>query len=140
MYLLALICIVSFYLLSNEELVHNHDSDLVKSESINFLEIDVVEFEEKMAKKETFLVLLGNEDCDGCMEYAPILEKEVKEKDLMNRVFHIVVPSDKNKKMISYYGISVTPTTLIIKNGKIIKRVEGVQLEEDVQKLLEQIG
>ena len=72
----------------------------------------------------------------GCSEQAPI-NREV-EKDLHVSIEEVDVV--KNPRFVRRYGLRVTPTILILRNGEERRRFEGLvhreELEEAVRKYL----
>jgi len=76
------------------------------------------------------------EGCMGCSEQAPI-NREV-EKDLHVSIEEVDVV--KNPRFVRRYGLRVTPTILILRNGEERRRFEGLvhreELEEAVRKYL----
>jgi len=76
------------------------------------------------------------EGCMGCSEQAPI-NREV-EKDLHVSIEEVDVV--KNPRFVGRYGLRVTPTTIILRNGEERRRFEGLvhreELEEAVRKYL----
>lgn len=137
-YFLPFLCIFSFLTLQNDYANHVHDeASLKEAEYIPFTKIAASYFEQKITSQETFFVMVGSEECSGCLEYSPILKEAAGNLEVMDRVFYIDIDSEDNKEiMLTDYGIAVLPTTLIIVNGEIVNRVEGVQLENEVEILL----
>ncbi|MDD1706839.1 MAG: thioredoxin family protein [Methanoregulaceae archaeon] len=76
------------------------------------------------------------EGCMACQEQEPI-NREV-EKALSLHIESI--NPLKNRSTIEEYSLQVTPTTVIIKDGKVVERFEGLvhqeQLEDAIKKHL----
>ena len=74
--------------------------------------------------------------CMGCMEQAPINAEVVK-------AFNISIEeidAEKNPQYIKEFQLKVTPTVVVIKDGVVKERLEGVvhreQLEATLKKYL----
>ena len=82
------------------------------------------------------VVSYTQEGCMACTEQSPI-NREV-EKNLSITIEEI--DAMKNPSSIKEYQLRVTPTTLIIRDGVVKERFEGVvhreQLEEAIRKYL----
>jgi thioredoxin 1 len=82
------------------------------------------------------VVSFFQEGCMACMEQDPI-NKEVE--TALGIKIESVNPL-KNRSYINEFGLKVTPTIIIIKDGEIKQRFEGVvhreQLEEAIRKNL----
>ena len=74
--------------------------------------------------------------CMGCMEQTPI-NREV-EKKLSLKIEEI--DAVKNPQYIKEYQLKVTPTIVVVKDGEVKERLEGVvhreQLESTLKKYL----
>lgn len=69
------------------------------------------------------------EGCMGCEEQTPILHEtknalgiEIEEIDAV-----------KNPRYIKEYNLRVTPTTLVIEDGEVRERMEGLVHREDLE-------
>jgi thioredoxin 1 len=69
------------------------------------------------------------EGCMACQEQEPI-NKEI-EKALNIRI-EAINPL-KNRSYISQYNLHVTPTVLVIRDGEVVARFEGVVHREELE-------
>ncbi len=72
--------------------------------------------------------------CGPCKMQTPILEK-LKEK-MGDRIEVRKLDVDQHMKEATEYRISVVPTLVIEKDGKIIRRLEGVTGASELEKIL----
>jgi thioredoxin 1 len=72
--------------------------------------------------------------CGPCRMQAPILEELAKK--LGDTVEIRKVDVDENRDLAEKYGISVVPTLIIEKDGKIVQTMEGVTDASTLEKLL----
>jgi len=74
--------------------------------------------------------------CMGCQEQEPINREVEKALSLPIEEINVL----KNRSTIEEYTLQVTPTIVIIKDGKVVERFEGVvhreQLEDAIKKHL----
>ncbi len=72
--------------------------------------------------------------CGPCKMQTPILEK-LKEK-MGDRIEVRKLDVDQNMKEATDYRVSVVPTLVIEKDGKVIKRIEGVTGAAELEQIL----
>ncbi|MFA4877758.1 MAG: thioredoxin family protein [Methanoregula sp.] len=70
--------------------------------------------------------------CMGCMEQAPINAETGKTLGITIEEIDAV----KNPQYIKEYQLTATPTILVIKDGKIMERFEGVVHSEQLESVL----
>ena len=75
------------------------------------------------------VITFYQEGCMGCEEQTPILREtqdalgiEIEEIDAV-----------KNPRYIKEYNLRVTPTTLVIEDGEVRERMEGLVHREDLE-------
>jgi thioredoxin 1 len=70
----------------------------------------------------------SQQGCMACAEQAPI------NKAVSNSLGIQIEEIDaiKNPDMIKKFGLRVTPTTIIIRDGNVVERFEGVVQEEEL--------
>ncbi len=73
--------------------------------------------------------------CAPCKLFAPIFAKAQQEY-LMDYIF-TKVNVDENPEIAQYFGIASIPTTLIIKGGKVLRKLVGVVNFETLKQILE---
>ncbi len=78
--------------------------------------------------------------CGPCRVYGPIVDKVAQKYQGKLKVFRMEADAKENQEIIQKYNIQALPTTLLIKNGKVIQTTEGLisqdELEGQVNKLL----
>ena len=72
--------------------------------------------------------------CGPCMMIAPILH-EIAEENPDIKVAKINV--DENPQLAAKFGIISIPTLIVIKNGEIVKKSEGLIPKEQILALLQ---
>lgn len=72
--------------------------------------------------------------CGPCRMQAPILEELGKK--LGDKVEIKKIDVDEHRDLAEKYGISVVPTLIIEKDGKIVQRLEGVTDGATLERLL----
>nr|WP_319375150.1 thioredoxin family protein [uncultured Methanoregula sp.] len=70
--------------------------------------------------------------CMGCMEQAPINAGVQKALNLPIEEIDAV----KNPQYIKQYQLTATPTILVLKDGKVLERFEGVVHAEQLESVL----
>ena len=74
--------------------------------------------------------------CAPCIAFAPIFEKI--QQEYPNFLF-IKVDVDENSIIASEYKITGIPTTLFVKNGKVINKFVGAMNYNNMKQILEKI-
>ncbi len=75
------------------------------------------------------------EGCMGCSEQEPINRGIEKDLHIGIQVIDVV----KNPRFVSGYGLRVTPTTLILRNGMEKRRFEGLVHREELEAALKEL-
>ena len=75
--------------------------------------------------------------CSPCMMFAPVFEK-IQKEHYQNFIF-VKVNVDEVGSVAQEYRITGIPTTLFIKNDKIIHKVVGAVNEEHLRRVLEKL-
>jgi thioredoxin 1 len=86
-------------------------------------------------KNEVVLLDFFAEWCGPCQVMSPWIEK--LKKEYTGQVYIQKVDSDANRHLASHYGIDALPTLILIKNGKILKKEEGLMYEKDIRRMIE---
>jgi len=80
---------------------------------------------------------LWAEWCAPCKMFAPVFEK--LQKEYHNHAIFVKVNVDENQLIAQQYGITGIPTTLFVKNGKVVHKIVGAanynKVKEAVEKL-----
>ncbi len=75
--------------------------------------------------------------CSPCMMFAPVFEKI--QKELYQEFIFVKVNVDEVGAIAQEYRITGIPTTLFIKNNKVIHKVVGAVNEEYLRRVLEKL-
>jgi len=75
--------------------------------------------------------------CSPCMMFAPVFEK--LQKELYQEFIFVKVNVDEVGAIAQEYRITGIPTTLFIKNNKVIHKVVGAVNEEHLRRTLEKL-
>ncbi|MEY4701977.1 MAG: hypothetical protein RL326_2164 [Pseudomonadota bacterium] len=105
----------------------------------NVAEINDVEFDEKVLKASTLVVVdFWAPWCGPCKSIAPVLEEIAKELGTQVAIYKVNV--DDNPKSPSQYGVRAIPNLVIFKGGAEVDRVVGAvpkdQLVATIKKAL----
>ena len=74
--------------------------------------------------------------CQPCKVYSPIIEEFSKE---VSDIFIGKVNIDLHNKFTLKYGIRSIPTTIIFKNGELMKKIPGVMQKNKLHDLVEHL-
>lgn len=75
--------------------------------------------------------------CSPCMMFAPVFEKI--QKELYHEFIFVKVNVDEVGAIAQEYRITGIPTTLFIKNDKVIHKVVGAVNEDHLRRVLEKL-
>ena len=75
--------------------------------------------------------------CGPCMTFAPVFEKIFQEHN--NEIIFLKVNVDVNEDIVRLYGISGIPTTLFIKNKKVIQKIVGATNYNHIKLMIQKI-
>lgn len=95
------------------------------------------EFFTKASNKESFYVAVVQDGCGACNAFKPIFHTLAKEEKIT--VYEINLTTDERSditKLIDDWGITHTPTTLHIQNGKEKNRLIGYQTEDNIKSFM----
>jgi len=73
--------------------------------------------------------------CGPCQMMAPIID-ELK-KEYQGKVLIEEVNVDENNELSQKYDIMSIPTFLILKDGKVVEKINGARTKEDLKGLIE---
>lgn len=95
-------------------------------------EINYTKLNEKIEKKDDFILFIGSYKCSACSVYKETLNKVIKDKQV--KVYYLDVgkiTEEENKKLLDQINYdNVTPTTVFIKGGieeNIYNRLVGAK-------------
>ena len=108
--------------------------------SSNLKSISYSELNKKLDNKETFFFIVTRDGCSHCEDYIPKVEEVLDEYDIVGyNLNYSDLSEEDDEEFYNKYGISATPTTVFIKDGKevsILQRIEGdVSKEKLITKL-----
>ncbi len=75
--------------------------------------------------------------CGTCQRLAPVLSE--LEKEYAGRIRFRGIDVDKAKALFRAHGVKITPTLLLYKDGKVVKRVVGYQSKDSLTRLLDSL-
>lgn len=104
------------------------------SASIKDNTISTQQIEDTIKNEENAFILVGNRNCTSCQKFLPTLEKAAKKTD--TEVYYLDTENTSNKKFITSNNVTVTPTILVIREGKLT-RYEGALEYEATKNILE---
>ncbi|WP_086314671.1 hypothetical protein A5821_002265 [Enterococcus sp. 7F3_DIV0205] len=123
-FMLSIVVVVFFMILTATK----------SSASIKDNTISTQKIEDTIKNEEDAFILVGNRNCTSCQKFLPILEKAAKKTD--TEVYYLDTENTSNKKFITSNNVTVTPTILVIKEGKLT-RYEGALEYEATKNILE---
>ena len=108
--------------------------------SSNLKSLSYKELNKKLENNETFFFVVIRDGCSHCESFVPKVEEVVDEYNIIGYTLNYSdLSEEEDEEFFEKYGISSTPTTVFIKDGKemsILQRIEGnVAKEKLVDKL-----
>ncbi len=98
---------------------------------INYISLD--EYVEKINSDDDFVLVVGRIDCSACIAFKPILQETATSKDL--KIDYVQIDetwTDEDRATLleetqkTYdFNLTGTPTTLIVKDGKLVDKITG---------------
>ncbi|MFX1345993.1 MAG: thioredoxin family protein [Promethearchaeota archaeon] len=76
--------------------------------------------------------------CAPCMVFSPIFKR--LQQEYLNDFIFIKVNVDENQILANSYRITGIPTTLLIKNGKILNKIVGATTYNKMKIILEELN
>ena len=112
-----------------------------------FKSIDASEFEKAFNSSSISVIYMGRSTCSYCVKFLPNLQKAQKEYDYKTLYLDITTVSEDDQKKIvaldeDFFGenYGVTPTVILVKDGKIVDSHIGYSEYSDYAKFLEKNG
>ena len=104
------------------------------SEYSNIHEITVSDLNKMINDKEDFILLISQTSCSHCISFKPILNKALKQEEIIGYELDVQkVSSSEKKEIFNKLDVSGTPTTQIYIDGKKqFDRILGVETEDNV--------
>ena len=99
---------------------------------------EVMEEEFRQSVKEVLVLAdFNSTNCGPCKMIAFVLADV--DKACGDKVQILKVDFDKNKALVEEYGVSGYPTLILIKDGKELKRMTGLQQKPAIIKMIEEV-
>lgn len=96
------------------------------------IRISLEEFEKKVLNNEDFTIMITQSACYYCLEFEPIVNEVLTEKDKVIYEINIsLITTKETERFREYYEFSKTPTIFTIKDNKVISELIGYK-EKDV--------
>lgn len=117
-----------------------------EEENKHLITITFSELKEKINNKETFILLISQEQCSHCAEYKPILKKVLAKHDVYAYELKLDKPKLSKKETAELKDIantSGTPTTIFIENGEETNtstRLVGTKTSSEIENRLKALG
>lgn len=128
--------ILSNYLnsMDNSEVNNNGQQNEVEENKIEIKKVTSSNFEEEVLKSDkTVLIDFYADWCGPCKAYAPIVEAFAAENEDIKVV---KVNVDDSKDLAIKYNAMSIPTTVVIKDGKVINRAVGIISKGNLEELV----
>ena len=115
-----------------------------KIEDSYLIELTYKELEEKINKKESFVLVFTQTQCSHCHEYKPILKRTLAKKKFY--AYEVVLDNlskQEKAKLNDIANVSGTPTTVFIIDGEEVNsssRLVGIQQEDKIVNRLKYYG
>lgn len=115
-----------------------------KIEDSYLIELTYKELEEKINKKESFVLVFTQSQCAHCHEYKPILKRTLAKKKFY--AYEVVLDNlskQEKAKLNDIANVSGTPTTVFIIDGEEVNsssRLVGIQQEDKIVNRLKYYG
>ncbi len=109
----------------------------------NLKEINYKELEEKVAKKESFILEVVQDGCTHCQEFSPKLDKILQKNNIQAFKINLSNMNEQDESKFELkYLIDGTPITLFFNEGStsVMHRIEGNVNEEKIKEKLELNG
>ena len=115
-----------------------------KDEDKHLQELKINELEEKVANKETFVLVISQTTCSHCAEYKPRLKKILAKYDITGYYIEKDILSDEETvRLNNIANISGTPTTVFIVDGEeasTATRLVGAKSTDSIISRLKAMG
>ena len=107
-------------------------------------EISFNEFKEKIEKKDSFALYIGNKNCSHCVSYLPTLKSVLNKYNVT--IYHLdnsKLSDSEQTNLKAYASISGTPTVLFITDGEeetTLNRIVGETTKEETIEIFKTNG
>ncbi len=117
-----------------------------KEEDKHLITITFSELKEKINNKDSFILLISQEQCSHCAEYKPIFKKVLAKHNVYAYELKLDKPKLSKKEVAELKDIantSGTPTTVFIENGEETNtstRLVGTKTSSEIENRLKALG
>jgi predicted bacteriocin transport accessory protein len=140
MYILIFLLVVGIFVIF---FIANKTSNK-NSASDNVVFIDVSTLEKKIENKDTFVLVLTQDGCSHCQNYAPVLESVAEKYNFKIYDLNLTnVDSSEVSRLNKIANVSGTPTTIFYKDGEeetTLNRISGETTEDKLVAKLIKLG
>ena len=115
-----------------------------KEEDKHLVELTIDQLEEKLNKKESFILVISQTTCSHCAEYKPRLKKVLAKYDIVGYYIEKdLLNEEETIRLNNIANISGTPATIFIVDGaegSTATRISGAKSTEAIISRLEAMG
>lgn len=83
------------------------------------------------------VVVFKQDSCGACAQYLPIFQ-QVRARH--PKVRAVIVDAPQNNRAADFYRVRYTPTTLALKQGKVLRRIDGASGPPAVESIFRAAG
>ena len=132
---IALLVIISNFMNNNDNKKLNGQNQETIQTVSKVIRVTEKNFKEEVLNSDKIVLIDFYADwCQPCRKLSPIIEEVAKEKD---NVKFIKINVDENRELSNEYGIRSIPTLIIIKDGNVVNRSEGLIPKSEIEKLID---
>ncbi len=91
--------------------------------SSKVIDVNEADFDGIVRKNDLAIVMFCKPECPHCIQMEPIYQQLSEE--MVDRVLFCRVNTLSNAKLIKEYGVSRTPTFVLIKHGSVVRSMAG---------------
>ena len=140
--IIAILCIGAFFYKADSVINKKNNNNASNKDNVVFITYD--ELEKKVNNKEDFVLVVTQEGCSHCKNYAPTVKKVANKYDYKIYDLNLTkLSDDENKKISTIANVSGTPTTIFFKKGveeSTLNRINGETSEEKLATKLKKLG
>ena len=96
--------------------------------------ISFEEFEDRLQEKESFILIIGRDDCANCVALSEMLKST--DKELKDNILYLKYTSEERNEFLEkaehyFENISLIPYFAVIQEGNVEKTGQGYSTETD---------
>ncbi|MGG3754287.1 thioredoxin family protein [Bacillus anthracis] len=104
-----------------------------------YKDINLTEYEDKLDKKESFIVYIYSTSCEACERFSPILNEKIKEHGIEVLALNVLEEKNKDTTFFKKQNLKLTPTIILYKDGVEKNRRIGNISAEGLEEFLKDI-